>query len=241
MTTKEIHPGPAGTVGPSSYDEWRDRRWRLTGALLGVTALVTAALLVTVGVRPATYGDLLSDVASSKVDEVQVVGAPTTLPGERVELRWTVLGGVLDRYAVVQVAEGGRGYDAREGNLSVTSEDPRVALPGLDPDLRITQGSTASDSSFSFMDWRAPGPVVLVALVSWLAVLLLLIGGPEPWRATRWAWFWVWLFTGPLGGLAYLLLGGPLGVGRPRLPTRRLTGGWAFLICVIFLGGASAG
>ncbi|MFC7359267.1 hypothetical protein [Nocardioides astragali] len=33
--------------------------------------LVTAALLVTTGMRPATYGDLLADVASGKVDEVQ--------------------------------------------------------------------------------------------------------------------------------------------------------------------------
>ena len=52
----------------STHDEWRDRRWRLTGAFLGLLVVVTAALMVTTGLRPASYGDLLSDVAQSKVD-----------------------------------------------------------------------------------------------------------------------------------------------------------------------------
>ena len=74
MTTREVGPRPAGTVG-SPDDEWLDRRWRLTGALLGLMTLVVAALLVTTGVRPMGYGDLLSDVADGRVDDVQVTGA----------------------------------------------------------------------------------------------------------------------------------------------------------------------
>lgn len=70
-----------------------------------------AALIVTTGMRPATFGDLLAGVASSKVDEVQVLGVDRLATGDNVELRWSVLGGFLDQYAVVRV-EDSRGYNA---------------------------------------------------------------------------------------------------------------------------------
>ena len=118
------------------YDEWLDRRWRLTGAFVGLVALVVAALLVASGEKRSDYGDLL---------------------------------------------------------------DAGVAV--------------------------------------WLAVLLLIVGGPEPWRATRWAWGWVVLLAGPLGSVAYLLLGGPLALLRPHAGHRRLTGGWAFLLAWFLFAG----
>ena len=221
----------------STHDEWRDRHWRLTGAFLGLLVVVTAALMVTTGLRPASYGDLLSDVAQSKVTEVEVIGPDTPAQGDRVELRWSVLDGMLDQYAVVRI-DGSRGYNAWDESVFVSAVDPRETLRSINPGLQITSGSTIDDSSFSFREWQAPGAVVLLALVSWVAVLLLLVGGPQPWRATRWAWGWFVLLAGPLGCVAYLLLGGPLGVARPRNPSRRLTGGWAFLIAtVLFTGG----
>jgi hypothetical protein len=203
----------------STHDEWRDRRWRLTGAVIALFALATAALMVTTGLRPATYGDLLSDVASSKVDAVQVLGPDAPQEGDTVELRWTVWAGVLDQYAVVQV----------EG-------DPRETLRSIDPDVRIT-GERTTDHGFTFMGWGVPWHVVILGMASWLAVLLLIVGGPEPWRATRWAWGWAWLLTGPLGSVAYLLLGGPTGFLRPHDGHRRLTGGWAFLLAWVLFAG----
>lgn len=191
---------------PVAYDEWRDRRWRLTGAAIGLLVVLTAALLVTTGMRPASYGDLLSDVAESKVVEVQVVGPDTPSNGDRVELRWSVLNGMLDQYAVVRIDDS-RGYNAWSESVFVSADDPRETLLSINPNIQITSGSTVDDSSFSFREWRAPGAVVLLA--------------------------------GPLGCVAYLLLGGPLGVARPRNPSRRLTGGWAFLLAMIFFGGAN--
>jgi len=216
---------------PTAHDEWLDPRWRLTGAGMGLLCLVTVALMVTMGTRPATYGDLLDDVASGKVTEVQVIGAGAnaTPPGDRVELRWTVLSGALDQYAVVQVGDD-RDHESAEEPVFVSSGDPRDTLRSLDQDVVITPGSSAGDPSFTVMEWRTPGPLALLAIATWLAVLLLIIGGPEPWRATRWAWGWAWLLAGPLGGAAYLLLGGPLGLLRPASPHRRLTGGWALLV-----------
>ena len=68
-----------------------------------------------------------------------------------------------------------------------------------------------------------------VAFATTLGFLVHLVDGPRPWRATRWAWFW--LASNPLGILAYLLLASPTpGLHQPRAQHRMLTGGWAFLI-----------
>ena len=218
---------------PAAHEEWHDRRWRLVGLVLATVALATAALMVTTGQRPATYADLLDDVASGEVDEVQVVGADAP---EDVELRWSVLAGVMDQYAVVRVGDD-RSYDAWDETTFVTSDDPRETLRSINRSVRITVGPSGDTPSFTFMEWRVPGPVALLAMATWLGVLLLIVGGPEPWRATRWAWAWAWLLAGPLGSVAFLLLGGPLGVLRPPPGHRRLTGGWAFLlVSVVFAG-----
>ncbi|KRE95493.1 hypothetical protein ASG76_07550 [Nocardioides sp. Soil774] len=217
----------------ATYDEWRERRWRLVGLLLATMALATAALMITTGQRPATYADLLADVATSEVDEVQFVGSDGL---GTVELRWTVLAGVLDQYAVVQVGDD-RSYNAWGDTTFVTSDDPRETLRSINRSVRITVGPSGGTPSETFMEWRVPGPVALLAMATWLGVLLLIIGGPEPWRATRWAWGWALLLAGPLGGVAYLLLGGPLGVVRPHPGHRRLTGGWAFLLAWFVFAG----
>ena len=51
---------------------------------------------------------------------------------------------------------------------------------------------------------------------------------------------WLTLLGGPIGCLAFLLLGGPLGLWPPKDLTRRLTGGWAFLLAMVLLGGSNA-
>lgn len=79
--------------------------------------------------------------------------------------------------------------------------------------------------------WQTPNPLALTALLLLLVGFGVLVSGPAPWRATRWAWFW--LLLPPVGGIAFLLLSGPTpGVPGPRPPGRRLTGGWAFLLAL---------
>lgn len=67
--------------------------------------------------------------------------------------------------------------------------------------------------------------------IAGIATLVLLVAGPQPRLATKWAWFWL-MGIGPLP-LAFLLLE-PVPVWlRDALPARqRLTGGWAFLIAL---------
>lgn len=77
-----------------------------------------------------------------------------------------------------------------------------------------------------------PAAPALVLLVAWLATLWLVVRGPEPYRATRWAWFWLLApGLGPLGPLACVVLSGPTpGLGVVRPAGRRLRGGWALLV-----------
>lgn len=72
--------------------------------------------------------------------------------------------------------------------------------------------------------WSAAG-------LAGIATLVLLVGGPQPRLATKWAWFWL-MGLGPLP-LAFLLLE-PVPVWlREAQPVRqRLTGGWALLIAI---------
>ena len=79
--------------------------------------------------------------------------------------------------------------------------------------------------------WGMDVPLWLgaVALVYLVLGLFCLVQSPEPWRATRWAWFW--LSSSPFGWLAYLLLSGPIpGIAGPPQHGARLRGEWAFII-----------
>lgn len=219
----------------TAHDEWRDRRWRVVGLLLAAMSLVTAALLVATGEKRSEYGDLLGAVSRGEVDQVRIVGLgddPAWSGYRTVELHWS---GQVDRWAEVVVGRDGDAPPTAPGQVLVEG-DPRDALLALDPDLRIASEHTRSSYS-SFAGWRVPGPGALVGVIAWLSLLLLVIGGPEPWRATRWAWGWTVLLAGPLGALAFLLLGGPLGVLRPLPGHRRLTGGWAFLLAWFLFAG----
>ncbi|WP_374454465.1 hypothetical protein [Nocardioides sp.] len=80
----------------------------------------------------------------------------------------------------------------------------------------------------TILGFRAPGWLAFVGLGAVCATLLL-IGAIEPWRATRWGWAWFVLLT-PIGAPLFLLFGGLTGLLPPRPGSRRLTGGWAFLL-----------
>ena len=73
-----------------------------------------------------------------------------------------------------------------------------------------------------------------------LVTLLLLIFGPQPRWATKWAWFWLAAAVPPLWLVFVLFEPVPLWIKYPIPPASyRLTGGWAFLIS-LFAGSAVA-
>jgi hypothetical protein len=114
--------------------------------------------------------------------------------------------------------------DASGGNAVITTEDLES----------YSYGPT-------ILGWRTPVWVGGALLLLWACVTALLTTGPQPWWATRWAWFW--LVFSPLALLTLplflLISGSPPGVPQAREPGRRLTGGWASLI-MTFFGGAIA-
>lgn len=73
----------------------------------------------------------------------------------------------------------------------------------------------------------------LLGLAS-IAIVLVLIAGPQTRLATKWAWFWLGGAV-PVLWLAYLALEPvPLWRREPMLPSgSRITGGWAFLLALV--------
>ena len=215
-----------------------DRRWdRLrTTLVLGWLLVIAAAALV--GERTSSWDDVQGLVASGEVEQVRVSGE---LPGQGtgyalVEIHWRH--GPL-RYTAEVVQVRGRVSPGETAGLGapVVRTSPANRLSALQPGLQVTRDQRLS-SGGPVLGWHVPGPVAIAAFLLTLAGLGALVSGPEPWRATRWAWFWL-LLTPPVVSVVFLVLSGPTaGVPRPRCPHRRLTGGWAFLLFLL-LGGVS--
>lgn len=132
------------------------------------------------------------------------------------------------------------------------------ASPGEDaPGEGITSGETSSDPGaviatlarghgVRVMYTDAPTsvpaqPSYPILTLATLAALALILWGPRPRYATRWAWFWLGMV--PLNLAAFALFE-PALLGSRREPAplpRRLTGGYAFLIAAVFEWGLVAG
>jgi hypothetical protein len=127
----------------------------------------------------------------------------------------------------------------RHGHHSTATVEtsPTAALKALQPGLVVEHSGSGLDHRARVIGFAIPWALSVVAGVLGLLSLITLVLGPQPWRATKWAWFW--LFTFPPVQVLFVLLSGPTpGLPAPRDPSRRLTGGWAFLIAAV-TGGVS--
>jgi hypothetical protein len=213
------------------------RTWRQTLRAGGAWVLVAGCLLLLgamliAGERTTSYDDLRAAVASGEVDEVRISGGlPESGDGFALtEVHWR--SGVVDRVTVV--VETSSRSEVRESGLEapvvVGHVDDR--LTRLHPGLRVTRGGELTGYS-EVASWRVPSWCGGVAVVVAIAAFVLLVIGPQPWRATRWAWFWLLFVAPPLGLLTFLLLGGSTRCWPPTRPSRRLTGGKAFLLLLV--------
>lgn len=211
------------------------RRWRW--ARLGLLGgwIIVLGLMLAVGTREASWQDLQSSLADGSVTTVQVAGElePGSTGYGVAEVRWRE-GLWRHRTEVLQVSSP----SADSGG--VTPSSVRVTggvgarLRDEHPGLAVEQVSRPAVTS-EFFGWTVSPLVGAAAFVTALLTLMLLILGPSPWWATRWAWFW--LGTTPVGAVAFLVLSGPTpGVPAPDDPARRLTGGWALLLSLLVGG-----
>ncbi|MCW2781985.1 MAG: hypothetical protein JWR35_2434 [Marmoricola sp.] len=234
---QRLPPAVEGPRPPGSPQLWSrsDRRWdRIRYALVIGWLLVIVAAPV-FGERTASWGDVRSLVASGQLDTVAVSQEmpPGSTGYSLVELHWRH-GWLRYQAQVVQVR--GRGESANGAGTTndrakvVLRTPPSRLLTSLQPDLLVTRDRGEPHDAYVF-GWQVPNAAEMSALLLFLAGFGLLVVGPQPWRGTRWAWFW--LLVPPIGSIVFLLLSGPTtGVRRPRRPSRRLTGGWAFLLSI---------
>jgi hypothetical protein len=218
---------------PSLRDPWTSLRVALV-----LVWLVVALTAVLAGQRPASLDELRAAVDSGRVDEVAVSeGLEPDSTGYTVQTAvWR--SGLVAHYTEVWLASPG--VVVPQGSRPVLGGDLADQLRTVEPTLRVVP--LVEPSSWSeVLGWRVPSWVGLVVLAGGLAVVSLLVGGPPPARATRWAWFWLSWLT-PAGALAFLLLSGPFpGLPAPRPGRRRLTGGWAFLLSALLGIGVFSG
>ncbi|MCZ2818374.1 hypothetical protein [Modestobacter sp. VKM Ac-2984] len=226
---------PTTPVPPRPRTRLRDP-WTALRVALALGWVVVALATVLVGQRPASLEDLRAAVDGGWVQELQVSeGLEPDATGYAVQTAVWQSGLITRR---TEVWEASPGAQPPGGSRPVVIGDLADQLRTVEPGLRV-EALAEPLSSSEFLGWRTPMWVGTLLLVTWLAGMFLLVGGPVPERATRWAWFW--LTWTPLGTPAFLLLSGPFpGVPAPRPGARRLTGGWAFLLSCV-LGGALAG
>lgn len=229
MATELVPSEPAclATQSPARLD--RVVAWVL---LAGVVLMYVSAALV--GERETYLADLRAAIATGEVTEVRM--SEGLAEGDRgyvgVRIAWQQHG-ISYSTTVTQASGERQARQARRGSTTpVVVGDVAEFLATDGRQVRVA-GTTEhpSGTSTEVLGLTVPGRFFVAQLVIACATLLL-IGAREPWRATRWAWAWLVLLT-PVGVPAFLLLGGTTGLLRPRVPQRRLTGGWALLLALL--------
>ncbi|MBE7325468.1 hypothetical protein IEQ44_12475 [Nocardioides sp. Y6] len=114
-----------------------------------------------------------------------------------------------------------------------TQTQSRIVVEPWERDHSSTGSVEIFDAEWIVPSWAATtGLVVGVTTFAWLVV------GPQPWRFTRWGWFWLVFGAGPVGVPAFLLFGGSSGLFPPADPARRLSGWSGFGLSVVTAFGA---
>lgn len=214
-----------------------ERRWDQIRWALLVCWLVAVTATVLTGERASTWAEVRTLVATGEVNAVRVVGELTDRGTgySVVEVHWR-RDPIRYRNEVVQVlGNGGRGPDAaHESATGVLHEPPSSRLTGLQPELQVTRDQDRSNSE-PLLGWMVPSWLAFLAALLFVPGLAVLIAGPTPGRATRWACPG---YRCPRsGGSCSCWLPGPLpAFPHPRSRHRRLTGGWAFLLSLPLMG-----
>lgn len=205
--------------------------------------LAVLVLAVGYGDRPSSYSALESAIRAGKVNRVDIADEPTgPIRGSwtlEVTLSWRR--GLIGHTTTVTETNSGASPRPRYGATAVIhgKVSSRLRAQGVDVHSRSTPSSS---SSTGFLPgWTLPGWTLLPLLAVLFGTLVSIGASPEPWRATRWAWFWLVFLASPIGLIAYVLLSGPAPFVREPATNRRLTGGWALLLALVISAATATG
>lgn len=216
-------------------DEWRGTLRVIGWGLVGCWIALSAAVLL-LGESQSSFVQLRQDVASGSVTEVRVTEGlrPSSKGYALVEVHWRKgMFGYTTQVVEAEPRTRGSQQSRQPGVTARIRPSTAERLQDANPTVSVTEvGHSRLDGEL--FDRLIPGWLVLPTLLLWLSTITYLVTSPRPWRATKWAWFWLLGILPPLGALAFLAFGGPTRLLAPPAPgSRRLTGGWAFLISLV--------
>ncbi|MBD8062344.1 hypothetical protein [Oceanitalea stevensii] len=203
---------PAWT-GVEALGTAQQRTWVLVVRVAAAISIVVGWVALYQTPAHRTVDDLLAALDAGEVTQVTVERPETAGIGSgSYPVRWEGEGRPGYAYYDYSTETGPRVDEGAEIIRAAESSGARVEVMGYNP----IGGTT----------WNLHGIGALVAL-------FLLVGGRAPRLATRWAWFWL-LWSVPPAALVFVLVE-PVPLWRSgALPaTRRLTGGWAFLLALM--------
>lgn len=231
MSSAAIHPVKTDRHEPAQSPLARWQAWRWVSLALCAATLVVLGLF---GQRETDWSDFRDQLASGSVSSVVAQGAATddqlsTDASGYSTVRLVYRDGLVRRFTEVRQyygadAAGRGGDDSIQGSVASALAEIHLGVEVTYADFPNGTSSVGKYHLESAYAWP------LLALAP-LLTLFVIITGPEPRFATKWAWFW--LMTGwaaPVAAIAYLLLADGHVPGR-----RRLHGGWAFIIAMVFL------
>lgn len=237
MATATVAPGVGEKADPIV------RAWQVArGVVLGLY-VVTLVLVALTGFRIESYGELRSGLERGDVTQVRaegVLGAPEAYPDgvqgvTTVRLEWQdgwhrSVTEITQASSVEELRS--QGFDTPAGDYIIGDVGP--ALRQFSPDVEIIRAEPSNGIFAEAAGWEVRGmPAYLVGLLL-VSFLVLVLSGPEPRLATRWAWVWLALSPALIVTVPIFLLLG----ARGQIPgRRRLNGVVAFLLCVLVLGG----
>lgn len=202
---------PAWT-GVEALGTAQQRAWVLVVRVAAAISIVVGWVALYQTPAHRTVDDLLAALDAGEVTQVTVERPRSSgVVTGSFEVEWEGRGRPGYAYYDYSTATGAR---VDEGAAIIRAAEQAGA--GVEVTEPYTTGTT----------WQLHGIGALVAL-------FLLVGGRAPRLATRWAWFWL-LWSVPPAALVFVVAE-PVPLWRSgALPaTRRLTGGWAFLLALV--------
>lgn len=227
MMTSEVPASGAVTPDRSLARDGWPRGHRVWGWVLAVAVLTLAVTWMTAGAKQEPYDSFTRALESGEVSAIEVAGTREMTSDANGFFTLDVYWRDNFRPRVSQVTQASSERQERSArrngaDVVVVTDDLVAEWKEVQPELEVTQrprhtGSTLGRHPDGVGNHELPGWAGFLAMFVVLGVFVQIVRGPQPLRATRWGWFWLLVWVPTLTVPAYLLLGGPLGLGgRPR-------------------------